>query len=104
MRTVDYSLDNTRGCQFRDRTGKHRVFVGYGTFDYIDVYREGSLTFILCRNPRQGYVGMQVCEGSDCIGDIFLQSTEQVDELLGKGGIDKSGWRIAKILASYIEE
>ena len=116
MRTVSYSLDHetdkerTRAgrhhaaivCKFRDRTGKHRVFVGSGTRDYIDVYRDGSLTFILCRNTGHGYVGMHVYEGDNCLGDIFLQSTEQVEEHLGRGGIDKSGWWIAKVLTEYV--
>ena len=88
-------------CQFRDHTGIHRVVLGSGDNDYINMYREGGLTFIVNRNYQLGYVGMNVFEGDDCIGDIFLQSTEKVDELLGRGGIDKSGWWIAKTLADY---
>jgi len=91
----------TTVCTFRDKRGKHTVTIGKGNNDYIDVFREGHLTFILTRNFSFGYVGLDVFDGDENIGNMFLQSTEQVDELLGQNGIDKAGWWISKVLANY---
>ena len=68
---------------YRDRSGKytHKLSAGYS--DDIDVYREGSETYILSTNSRLGYVGLEVFEGADKAGAIFLEA-HQVEEILGK--------------------
>jgi len=68
---------------FRDRTGlhTHNLFSGY--VDNIFVYRESGLTYVLSTNERIGYVGLQVFDGANPAGDVFLQG-DQVIEILGK--------------------
>ena len=68
---------------FRDRSGKHthKLSAGYG--DELDIYRDGLETFILSTNSRLGYVGLEVFEGDEKIGSIFLES-HQIKEVLGR--------------------
>ena len=68
---------------YRDRSGQytHKLAAGYG--DDLDVYREGAETLILSRNPRLGYIGLEIFEGPDKTGEIFLQG-HQVKETLGR--------------------
>jgi hypothetical protein len=67
---------------YRDRFGKHTHKLSAGYWDDIDVYREGTETYILSSNPKLGYIGLEVFEGPDKIGEIFVQE-EQVKEVLG---------------------
>jgi hypothetical protein len=68
---------------FRDRSGKqtHKLSAGYG--DVLDIYREGLETYVLSTNPRLGCVGLEVFEGDEKTGSIFLES-HQVKEVLGR--------------------
>jgi hypothetical protein len=66
---------------FRDRSGKHTHKLSAGYSDDIDVYRDDLDTFILSRNSRLGYVGLEVFEGADKVGEIFLEN-HQVKEVL----------------------
>jgi hypothetical protein len=68
---------------YRDRSGKHTHKLSAGYSDDIDVYRDYLDTFILSRNSRLDYVGLEVFEGADKIGSIFLES-HQVKEVLGR--------------------
>jgi hypothetical protein len=68
---------------FRDRSGKHTHKLSAGYSDDIDVYRDDLDTFILSRNSRLGYVGLEVFEGAEKTGSIFLES-HQVKEVLGR--------------------
>ena len=68
---------------FRDRSGQHthKLMAGYN--DGLDVYREGSETYILITNPRLGYIGLEVFEGPGKTGEIFVEE-HQVKETLGR--------------------
>jgi hypothetical protein len=68
---------------FSDMKGKHiqKLYAGYK--DELDVYRDGEYTFVLSRNPRLGYIGLEVFKGEDKTGDIFLEPHE-VAEVLGR--------------------
>ncbi len=68
---------------FRDRSGQHthKLSAGYG--DVLDVYREGTETYILSSNSKLGYIGLEILEGPDKTGAIFLQE-HQVKEILGR--------------------
>jgi hypothetical protein len=68
---------------FRDRHGTHRHKLSAGYGDDIHVYREAGLTCVLSINNSLGYVGLEVFEGSEQAGDIFLQEN-QVTETLGR--------------------
>ena len=68
---------------FRDRSGKHTHILSAGYSDDINVYRDDLDTFILSRNSRLGYVGLEVFEGADKVGEFFLES-HQVKEVLGR--------------------
>ena len=71
---------------FRDKTGKHthKLSAGYG--DSLDVYREGAETFVLSANSRLGYIGLEVFEGADKAGNIFIEE-HQVKEVLGRDNL-----------------
>jgi hypothetical protein len=68
---------------FRDRRGVHTHKLGAGYKDDIHVYREHGDTFVLTRNCRLGYVGLEVFNGNESVGDIFLQG-DNVTEILGR--------------------
>lgn len=68
---------------FRDRSGQHthKLLAGYD--DDLDVYREGPETHVLTTNSRLGYIGLEVFEGPDKTGEIFVEE-HQVIETLGR--------------------
>ena len=68
---------------FRDRSGQHTHKLSAGYDDGLDVYREGPETYILTTNPRLRYIGMEVFEGADKTGEIFVEE-HQVIETLGR--------------------
>lgn len=84
---------------FQDRCGTHRhkLFAGYS--DDIHVYREAGLTCILSINNRIGYIGLEVFDGSQPAGDIFLQGG-QILETLGRN--DLSPFTIIRRLMVFI--
>lgn len=85
---------------FQDRSGKHthKLSAGYG--DKLDVYREGTETYVLSSNSRLGYVGLEVLEGSKKLGSIFLQG-HQVEEVLGRE--NRAPFNVIKRLRGYIQ-
>ena len=68
--------------KFKDKSGSHTHRLSAGYQDDIAVYREGKQTFVLSRNPRLAYVGLEIFEGAEKQGSIFLQGN-QVKEVLG---------------------
>jgi hypothetical protein len=84
---------------YRDRFGKHTHKLSAGYWDDLDVYREGTETYILSSNPKLGYVGLEVFEGPDKTGEIFVQE-EQVKEILGSE--DLAPFNAIKRLREYI--
>jgi hypothetical protein len=84
---------------FQDRFGSHRHKLSAGYGDDIHVYSDGSLTCVLSVNNRVGYIGMEVFDGSEPAGDIFLQG-DQVLESLGRNGL--SPFTIIRRLMNFI--
>lgn len=68
---------------FRDMSGQHthKISAGYG--DDLDIYREGTETYVLSSNSKLGYIGLEIFEGADKAGAIFLEE-HQVKEVLGR--------------------
>lgn len=71
---------------FRDRAGIHTHKINAGYLDNIDVYREDVATYVLSHNHQLGYLGLEVFEGSEKTGQIFIESY-QVNDLLGKSNL-----------------
>ena len=84
---------------FRDKKGKHVGKISAGYDDVIHVYREDADTFILSLNPGLGYVGLEVLEGSEKAGSLFLQG-DQVKEILGRDNL--APLTIIKRLKNYV--
>jgi len=84
---------------FKDKSGSHKHKLSAGYQDDIDVYREGKETFVLSRNSRLDYVGLEVFEGAEKQGEIFLQG-DQVKETLGTGKL--SPFNAIKRLVEHI--
>ena len=84
---------------FRDRTGNHRVPIGAGESDGVEVYRDHGLTYVVSRNHGLGYVGLEVFEGDAQVGETFLQVDYEIAEILGRDGMNRSGSWIARQLA-----
>jgi hypothetical protein len=84
---------------YRDRSGKHTHKLSAGYWDDIDVFRSGSETYVLSSNTRLGYIGLEVFEGPDKTGEMFVDS-EQVKEVLGRE--DLAPFNAIKRLREYI--
>ena len=84
---------------YRDRFGNHIHKLSAGYCDDIDVYRSGSETYILSSNPKLGYMGLQVFDGPDKTGEMFVQG-EQVEEVLGRN--DLAPFNAIKRLREYL--
>lgn len=84
---------------FRDKKGRHiqKLYAGYE--DELDVYRDGEYTFLLCRNPRLGYIGLEVFKGEEQTGEIFLESHDVTDVL---GRDDLAPCTIIRRLRDYV--
>ncbi len=68
---------------FRDKSGKYTHKLSAGYTDVLDIYREGTETYVLSTNSRLGYVGLEILEGPDKTGAIFLGAHE-VKDVLGR--------------------
>jgi hypothetical protein len=68
---------------FRDKTGPHTHEISAGHSDEIHVYREDGVTYVLARNDRLPYIGIEAFQGQDKVGELFLQEG-QVQETLGR--------------------
>jgi len=84
---------------FHDRQGVHTHKLGTGYQDDIHVYRDHRETFVLTQNCRLGYVGLEVFNGNETVGDIFLQGDE-VTEILGRE--DLAPFTIIRRLREYV--
>jgi len=84
---------------FRDRSGHHthKLSAGYG--DILDVYREGPTTYVLSTNSRLGYIGLEILQGAEKTGAIFLEE-HQAKEVLGRD--DLAPFNIIKRLMEHI--
>jgi hypothetical protein len=86
---------------FRDKKGMHKHKISAGYSDEIYVFRECDETYVLIQNTKLGYVGLEVFEGDDKVGDIFLQG-EETGEVLGDDIL--SGYAIVKLLKEHIQD
>ncbi len=84
---------------FRERSGRHTHMLYSGYEDDIHVYREAGITYVLSVNHRLEYVGLEVFEGEDAVGDVFLQG-EQATETLGS--LDLAPFTIIRKLMEFI--
>ena len=84
---------------FRDRSGQHTHKLSAGYDDDLDLYREGPETYVLTTNSRMGYIGLEIFEGADKTGEIFLEEY-QVIETLGRE--DLAPFNAIKRLREYI--
>lgn len=87
---------------FRDKAGKHRMHISAGGRDIIDVYRHGEETYVLTKNRGLGYVGLEIFRGDEGAGDIFLQSEDEIHDILGHRGLDLADHNIIRRLSEYI--
>ena len=84
---------------FRDRSGIHRHKLSAGYSDNLHIYREAGLTCVLSINNSLGYIGLEVFDGNQPFGDIFLQG-EQILETLGRYNL--SPFTIIRRLLAFI--
>ncbi len=84
---------------FRDSSGEHIQTLSAGYDDDLHVYREAGETYVLSLNTRLGYAGLQVFDGSDVAGEIFLQES-QVEETIGH--LDYAPYTIIRRLREYV--
>lgn len=85
---------------FRDKSGEHTVKIGAGHSDVIDVYREGSYTYVLSHHEGLGYFGLEVFDGAEKVGDMFVES-HQVKDTIGRD--DLVPFNAIKRMAEYIQ-
>jgi len=85
--------------KFKDKSGNHTHKLSAGYQDDIDVYREGLETYVLSSNSMLGYVGLEILEGPDNIGAIFLED-HQVKEVLERD--DLAPFNVIKRLREHI--
>ena len=84
---------------FKDKSGKHTHKLSAGYRDILDIYREGIETYVLSTNSRLDYVGLEIFEGSEKQGSIFLQG-DQVKEVLEKENL--APFNVIKRLREHI--
>jgi len=66
---------------FRDRSGQHTHKLSAGYDDDLDLYREGPETYVLTTNSRMGYIGLEVFEGADKTGEIFVEEHQAIETI-----------------------
>lgn len=84
---------------FKDRNGPHTHKLCAGYRDNIYVYRENGETFVLTNNPYLGYVGLEVFNGDEQTGDLFMEY-HQVIEVLGR--CDLAPFTMIRRLKEYV--
>ena len=87
---------------FRDKTGNHKHKIGAGYSDDIYAYREAGETFILSQHFGLGYISLEIFKGDEQTGDVFIDS-HQVDDAIGKKGLDLAPYTIIRRLMPYFE-
>jgi hypothetical protein len=85
---------------FRDRTGIHTHKIGAGYSDTLNVYRDGTETYVLSHNYGLGYFGLEVFNGSEKAGDIFIES-HHVKDILGRDNL--APFNTIKRMVEYIQ-
>ena len=86
---------------FRDKKGIHKGVLGAGRSDSIYVHRDGDQTYVLSMNTPLGYVGLQAWREDSFDDIVVLQDESDIEETLGKDGLDKSPIWITKVLSQW---
>ena len=84
---------------YRDRSGKYTHKLSAGGSDVLDVYRDGLETYVLSSHCGMGYIGLEIFEGSERIGEMFVEGHE-VKETLGSENL--APFTIIKRLRRFI--
>ena len=84
---------------FRDRTGIHTHKLSAGYQDDIHVYRANGTTFVLTTNSYLGYVGLEVFNGCEQAGDLFLEYHNLIEVL---GRCDLAPFTMIRRLREYV--
>ncbi|MFH1983196.1 MAG: hypothetical protein ABIL58_15240 [Pseudomonadota bacterium] len=84
---------------FRDSRGLHTHKIAAGYHDGLHIYHEHGLTYVLTVNFYLEYVGLEVFDGDDAVGDVFLQG-DQVKEVLPRE--DLAPFTMIRRLMPYI--
>ena len=84
---------------FENDSGIHRHKLSAGYSDNLHIYREAGLTCVLSINNRIGYIGLEVFDGNQPAGDIFLQG-DQILETLERNNL--SPFTIIRRLLAFI--
>jgi len=75
----------------------YNVTIDAGTSDDVDVYHEGNTLYVLSRNYGLDYVGLELIENGEIVGEVFFQYAENADV-----NLDAAPWNIIKQLSEYI--
>lgn len=91
-----------------------RLKSGHGSTDDVYLFRENDALYLLSLNTRYGYCGLTAYDKDDALettaqgkpveetDSIFLQDDSEIEETLGRKGLDLSPMTIAKRLAEYL--
>lgn len=89
------------------RKKEYRLPIDAGSRDDVSVFLErGSvpetdLIVVLAINTGLGYAGLDVFKNGEKSGNVFFQSDHQIEEALGKRGLDLRETTIARRLLQY---
>lgn len=83
---------------FRDKQGLHIHKIGAGYSDDIHVFRETGVTFIVGTNSWLGYINLEIYEGDDKLGEIFLEYHHLMETL---GRVDLEPITLARRLKEF---
>jgi len=91
---------------YRWAKGKVVYTLSCGNDDDLHIAREGKFLFVLTVNYRLPYCGIEVfslVDNDNCPASVFLQGSEQIQEILGKRGLDYTPLTMIKIMREYCE-
>jgi len=82
------------------RVHKQRFILSAGGADKVDVLQEGNDYYVVTRNERLGYAGLEIFSSvkSENTGSVFFQSGEEAEYMLSHTAINA-----AKYAAIFIE-
>jgi hypothetical protein len=95
----NYQIDKKYPKPIKFVYENNTVTISAGYSDSISVYEEDKIIYILTYNDRLRYIGLEMVEENKIVGDIFLQSPEEV---IGNNWGDKADYNLIKILRNLI--
>lgn len=101
---------------FTYKRARYVAVLPCGSSDDIEIFRDGDTLYVVCVNRRLGYAGLTTYGLSDrredlynprrfCAvetGEIFSQSTEELEDLIGKNWDDLTLRTLAKRFANLL--